>query len=103
MSAWRKVALTAWGWDKPVPCRACGQKIEVRSLAVMVWTAPFILFCVLAAVAMRFQWLGYGAALWLGAGVALLGVVGVLFGVPLARRGRTDPQAVSRARAGLSS
>ena len=99
MSAPCKWALTAFRWEKPVNCRACGQSVEVRSFSVMRWTAPFIFFCLLASVLMAFDLIGHRLVLGLAGALALFALGGLLFGVPLHRRGRTDPQAVQRAHA----
>jgi hypothetical protein len=100
VSTLRKAALVVYGWERPVPCQACGQRVEVRSFAVMAWTAPFILWCVVAAVLLA---LGQASAPLVLAGAALLAAValiGLLLGVPLYKRARTDPQAVQRAHSG---
>ncbi|RRD59004.1 hypothetical protein EII20_00660 [Comamonadaceae bacterium OH2545_COT-014] len=99
MSVWRKWGLTCFGWEKPVACHACGQSVEVNSFPVMAWTAPFILFCVLAAALMALGWRQHGLVLVLAGVLLLTGIGGLLFGIPLDKRGRTDPQAVQRARA----
>lgn len=103
MSAPRKWALTAFGWEKPMPCRACGQQVEVRSFSVMRWTAPFIFFCLLASVLMAFGLIQPQLVMALAGALVIVALGGLLFGVPLHKRGRTDPQAVQRAHAARSA
>lgn len=102
MSAPRKW-LSGWGGDGRA-CAACGQRVEPDGLRVMLVTAPFILACLAVAV-----WAGiHGGIAWRSAAAVLvllaaLGGLGYVFGVPLSRIGRTDPEraAAARRRAGL--
>ena len=96
LPAWRKMAL---GWDRPVACRACGLGVEVSGFRAMLATLPIVGGAFALAV--------YGG-LMRGlparptvAALVLMGVISglaYLFGVPLQRAGRTDADAVRRAR-----
>lgn len=102
MSCGRKWRLTLLGWDKPAPCRACDLLVLVSSWHVMVWTAPFIFFLVVVnllfglGVISSAKW-GVGLVAPLAGGLALVGLAGLIWGTPLSKRGRTDPEAVRKA------
>lgn len=102
MSCGRKWRLTLLGWDKPVPCRVCGLLVLVSSWQVTVWTAPFIFFLVVVnllfglSVVSPAKW-GVGLVAPLAGGLVLVGLAGLIWGVPLSKRGRTDPEAVRKA------
>ena len=103
MSAGRKWRLTLAGWDQPVACQACGQQVQVQSFSVMAWTAPFIFLCLCAAVALAFRWMSVDWAVSLLVLSGLVALAGLLFGIPLGRKGRTDEQLVQRARAAANA
>ena len=103
MSAGRKWRLTLACWDQPVACQACGQQVQVQSFSVMAWTAPFIFLCLCAAVALAFRWMSVDWAVALLVLSGLVALAGLLFGIPLGRKGRTDGQLVQRARAAASA
>lgn len=97
MSAPRKW-FTGWGGTGRA-CAACGQRVEVNGLRVMAVTAPFMLGCLIVAI-----WAGVKGgiavqpALTILIALAVLALVGYVFGVPLRRIGRTDPKRVHEAR-----
>ena len=97
--------MTLFGWDKPVPCRACTQPVWVRSFSVMAWTAPFIAFTLCASVLQAFRLISWDAVLVLVLALlfAAMGVGGLLFGVALGKKGRTDAQLVQRAQAAAAA
>lgn len=90
--------FTGWGGDGRA-CAACGQRVEADGFRVMLMTAPLLLGCLAVAI-----WAGItGGIAWrpaatVLASLALLGVVGYMFGVPLRRIGRSDPRRVAQAR-----
>ena len=96
LPAWRKCAL---GWDRPVACRACGLAVQVSSFRAMLATLPIVGGAFALAV-----YGGLAGALPARPAVgmlvlmALASLLAYLFGVPLQRAGRTDAQAVRRAR-----
>ena len=95
----RKWALTCLGWDKPVPCQACAQMVRVDGWPVVAWTAPFLLFMLGAAVLLGLRVIPAGWVYVPAMLVALLGLAGVLFAIPLSKKGHTDARLVERARA----
>lgn len=99
VSVGRKWAMTCWSWDKPVPCRACAQMVVVRAWSAMVWTLPFMVFVFGANVLFAFSSISARWVVAFGVPLALLALLGQLFGVPLSKKGHTDPDAVRRARA----
>ena len=96
MSAWRKWRL---GWDRPVPCQACGLLVAVSGWHVVRASLPLVggAFAV-AVVAGLVGGVRPGPTLgWLSV-VALISAGGFLFTVPLLRASHADPAAVRRAR-----
>ena len=96
LSAGRKWTL---GWDRPVACRACGLAIEISSFRAVLATLPIVVGpLALAVYGGLARGLPTRPAIALLALMALASALGYLFGVPLQRAGRTDPDAVMRAR-----
>ena len=63
----------------------------------MAWTLPFMVFIFGANVLFAFASISGRWVVALGVPLALLALLGQLFGVPLSKKGHTDPDAVRRA------
>ena len=106
----RKMHLTLFSWDKPVPCRSCGLWVCVRAYHPMRWTFPFIAGTFVVATLGGVGLLSYSVSLLhvlavLFALLALLGVGGLLFGVPLSGDGiqSAHQRLAGAARAGVGA
>ena len=80
--------------------------IERRSVDVELrWRAtPLALsLASCAAVALAFRWMSVDWAVSLLVLSGLVALAGLLFGIPLGRKGRTDEQLVQRARAAANA
>ena len=97
LSAWRKWAL---GWDRPVPCQACGLPVLVSGWFVVRATLPLVAGSLALAVVagLRGGMSARTIMAWLIA-LGLCSALAFLFAVPLRRAGRSDAAAVQRARA----
>ena len=106
----RKMRLTLFSWDKPVPCRSCGLWVCVRAYHPMRWTFTFIASTFVVAILGGVGLLSYSVSLLhvlavLFALLALLGVGGLLFGVPLSGDGiqSAHQRLAGSARAGVNA
>ena len=106
----RKMCLTLISWDKPVPCRSCGLWVCVRAYHPMRWTFPFIASTFVVAILGGVGLLSYSVSLLhvlavLFTLLALLGVGGLLFGVPLSGDGiqSAHQRLAGSARAGVGA
>lgn len=102
MSVGRKWVLTAFGWERPVACSTCGLKVQVLPFPVMLWTAPLMLACLIAAVLLPLRMMGIGVTVTVIGVLTVVAFSGLLFGIPLHKKGRTDPQAVANAHARIA-
>ena len=101
MSCWRKWYLTCLKWDTPESCRICGLQVKVPALRVMGWTGPFILFLLVSnllfATGVLTGRVGLTVVLPVAGLLAVMGLAGLLFGIPLRMYGFTNSEIVRKA------